>query len=473
MAYADLREFLATLDRDGQLLTYSEPVNPEPDLGAAARATANLTDRGPALLFDNINGYEPGKGRVALNTVGSWPNHALMLGLDKNTTVKDQFFEFAGRWDAFPGPIERRDDAPWQEVTLTEGIDLFQLLPLFRLNSYDVGSYIDKAAVISRDPDDPDNFGKQNVGIYRIQVKDKDRLGIQPLAAHDIGLHLQRAEERGENLPVAIALGNEPVITTVAGMPLAYDQSEYEMAAAIQGAPYRITKAPVTGLDVPWGSEVVIEGEIIAGEREIEGPFGEFTGHYSGARRQPVIKIHRVMHRRNPIFEHLYLGMPWTEMDYTLALNTSVLLYRQLKAEFPEVAAVNAMYTQGLLGIISVKQRFGGFAKAVGMRAMTVPHGLAYCKVIILVDEDVDPFNLAQVMWALSVHYHPLHDTVTIPNLSVLALDPSSDPAGITHKVVLDATTPIAPEERGHYSQVVGNPEGTADWENIIKGLLK
>jgi vanillate/4-hydroxybenzoate decarboxylase subunit C len=410
---------------------------------------------------------------VALNTVGSWPNHALMLGLDKNTTVKDQFFEFAGRWDAFPGPTERHDDAPWQEVTLTEGIDLFQLLPLFRLNSYDVGSYIDKAAVISRDPDDLDNFGKQNVGIYRIQVKDKDRLGIQPLAAHDIGLHLQRAEERGENLPVAIALGNEPVITTVAGMPLAYDQSEYEMAAAIQGAPYRITKAPVTGLDVPWGSEVVIEGEIIAGEREIEGPFGEFTGHYSGARRQPVIKIHRVMHRRNPIFEHLYLGMPWTEMDYTLALNTSVLLYRQLKDEFPEVAAVNAMYTQGLLGIISVKQRFGGFAKAVGMRAMTVPHGLAYCKVIILVDEDVDPFNLAQVMWALSVHYHPLHDTVTIPNLSVLALDPSSDPAGITHKVVLDATTPVAPEERGHYSQVVGNPEGTADWENIIKGLLK
>jgi 3-polyprenyl-4-hydroxybenzoate decarboxylase len=76
-------------------------------------------------------------------------------------------------------------------------------------------------------------------------------------------------------------------------------------------------------------------------------------------------------------------------------------------------------------------------------------------------------------MWALSVHYHPLHDTVTVPNLSVLALDPSSDPAGITHKVVLDATTPIAPEERGHYSQVVGNPEGTAHWENIIKGLLK
>jgi UbiD family decarboxylase len=253
-------------------------------------------------------------------------------------------------------------------------------------------------------------------------------------------------------------------------MPLAYNQSEYEMAAAIQGAPYRIAKAPLTGLDVPWGAEAVLEGEIIVGEREIEGPFGEFTGHYSGARGQPVIRIHRVTHRADAIFEHLYLGMPWTEMDYTLALNTSVPLYRQLKADFPEVVAVNAMYTQGLLGIISVKQRYGGFGKAVGLRAMTTPHGLAYCKVIIVVDDTVDPFNLAQVMWALSVRFHPLHDIVTVPNASVLALDPSSDPAGITHKVVLDATVPIAPETRGHYSQPVDGK--TADWENIIKGLL-
>ncbi|MET8720428.1 non-oxidative hydroxyarylic acid decarboxylases subunit C [Streptomyces misionensis] len=473
MAYADLREFLENLRKNNQLLEYSEPVKPEPDLSSAAAATTNLTDRGPALLFDNIEGYEQGKGRVALNVVGSWPNHALMLGMDKDTSVKEQFFEFAERWDAFPGQVERRSDAPWQEHTLSEDIDLFQLLPLFRLNDHDVGCYIDKAIVVTRDPDDPEHFGKQNAGIYRIQVKDKDRLGIQPLAAHDIGLHLQKAEERGENLPIAIAIGNEPVITTVGGMPLAYDQSEYEMAAAIQGAPYRIAAAPLTGLDVPWGSEVILEGEIICGEREIEGPFGEFTGYYSGARSQPVIRITRVSHRTDPIFEHLYLGKPWTEMDYTLALNTSVPLYRQLKADFPEVVAVNAMYTQGLLGIISVKQRFGGHAKAVGMRAMTTPHGLAYCKVIIVVDEDVDPFNLAQVMWALSVRFHPQHDLVTVPNGSVLALDPSSDPDGIVHKVVIDATTPISPETRGHYSHEVANPSATTAWETILKGLIK
>jgi vanillate/4-hydroxybenzoate decarboxylase subunit C len=471
MAYSDLRDFLTTLDGERQLLRYAEPVDPEPHLGAAARAVANVTDRGPALLFDNINGYD--SGRVALNVVGSWPNHALMLGMPKDTPVKDQFFEFARRWDDYPVPVERRDDAPWQEHTVRRDVNLFHLLPLFRLNRYDAGCYIDKAVVVSRDPDDPDHFGKQNAGIYRIQVKDVDRLGIQPLPTHDIGLHLRRAEERGENLPVAVAVGNEPAITTVAGMPLAYDQSEYEMAGALQGAPYRIASAPLTGLDVPWGAEMVLEGEIVAGEREIEGPFGEFTGHYSGGRRQPVIRIHRVSHRRDPIFEHLYLGMPWTEMDYTLALNTSVPLYRQLKQDFPEVVAVNAMYTQGLLAVISVRQRYGGFAKAVGMRAMTTPHGLGYCKVVIMVDETVDPFNLPQVMWALSVKFHPQHDIVTVPNASVLPLDPSSDPAGITHKTVLDATTPIAPETRGHYSQTVDAPAETATWETIIKEMIK
>jgi UbiD family decarboxylase len=471
MAYSDLRDFLGTLEENGQLLQYSESVAPEPDLGAAARAVSNLTDRGPALLFDQIRGYE--RGRVALNVVGSWPNHALMLGMPKDTPVKDQFFEFARRWDDYPVEVERRDDPPWRENSIETGINLFHLLPLFRLNRWDVGCYIDKAVVVSCDPDEPENFDKQNVGIYRLQVKDVATLGIQPLPTHDIGLHLRRAEERGENLPVTIAISNEPAITTVGGMPLAYDQSEYEMAGALQGSPYRIARTPWTGMDVPWGSEVVLEGEILAGEREIEGPFGEFTGHYSGGRKQPVIKIHKVSHRSEPIFEHLYLGMPWTEMDYTLALNTSVPLHRQLRAEFPEVQAVNAMYTQGLLAVISVKQRYGGFAKAVGLRAMTTPHGLGYCKVVIVVDETVDPFNLAQVMWALSVKFHPRHDIATVPNASVLPLDPSSEPAGITDKVVLDATTPIAPEDRGHYSQTVDEPEGTRKWEEIIKEMLK
>ncbi|CUB40800.1 Phenolic acid decarboxylase subunit C [Bacillus amyloliquefaciens] len=471
MAYQDFREFLAALEKEGQLLTVNEEVKPEPDLGAAARAASNLGDKTPALLFNNIYGHHD--AQVALNVIGSWPNHAMMLGMPKDTPVKEQFFEFAKRYDAFPVPVKREETAPFHENEITEDINLFDILPLFRINQGDGGYYLDKACVISRDLEDPDNFGKQNVGIYRMQVKGKDRLGIQPVPQHDIAIHLRQAEERGVNLPVTIALGCEPVITTAASTPLLYDQSEYETAGAIQGEPYRIVKSKLSDLDIPWGAEVVLEGEILAGEREYEGPFGEFTGHYSGGRSMPVIKIKRVYHRNNPIFEHLYLGMPWTECDYMIGINTCVPLYQQLKEAYPnEIVAVNAMYTHGLIAIISTKTRYGGFAKAVGMRALTTPHGLGYCKMVIVVDEDVDPFNLPQVMWALSTKMHPKHDAVIIPDLSVLPLDPGSDPAGMTHKMILDATTPVAPETRGHYSQPLDSPLTTKEWEQKLMDLM-
>ncbi|WP_345913062.1 phenolic acid decarboxylase BsdC [Bacillus velezensis] len=471
MAYQDFREFLAALEKEGQLLTVNEEVKPEPDLGAAARAASNLGDKTPALLFNNIYGHHD--AQVALNVIGSWPNHAMMLGMPKDTPVKEQFFEFAKRYDSFPVSVKREETAPFHENEITEDINLFDILPLFRINQGDGGYYLDKACVISRDLEDPDNFGKQNVGIYRMQVKGKDRLGIQPVPQHDIAIHLRQAEERGVNLPVTIALGCEPVITTAASTPLLYDQSEYEMAGAIQGEPYRIVKSKLSDLDIPWGAEVVLEGEILAGEREYEGPFGEFTGHYSGGRSMPVIKIKRVYHRNNPIFEHLYLGMPWTECDYMIGINTCVPLYQQLKEAYPnEIVAVNAMYTHGLIAIISTKTRYGGFAKAVGMRALTTPHGLGYCKMVIVVDEDVDPFNLPQVMWALSTKMHPKHDAVIIPDLSVLPLDPGSDPAGMTHKMILDATTPVAPETRGHYSQPLDSPLTTKEWEQKLMDLM-
>ncbi|MCC2931289.1 phenolic acid decarboxylase BsdC [Bacillus sp. LBG-1-113] len=471
MAYQDFREFLAALEKEGQLLTVNEEVKPEPDLGAAARAASNLGDKSPALLFNNIYGYT--NAQIAMNVIGSWPNHAMMLGLPKDTPVKEQFFEFAKRYEQFPMEVKREETAPFHENEITEDINLFDILPLFRINQGDGGYYLDKACVISRDLEDPDNFGKQNVGIYRMQVKGKDRLGIQPVPQHDIAIHLRQAEERGINLPVTIALGCEPVITTAASTPLLYDQSEYEMAGAIQGEPYRIVKSKLSDLDIPWGAEVVLEGEIIAGEREYEGPFGEFTGHYSGGRSMPIIKIKRVYHRNNPIFEHLYLGMPWTECDYMIGINTCVPLYQQLKEAYPnEIVAVNAMYTHGLIAIVSTKNRYGGFAKAVGMRALTTPHGLGYCKMVIVVDEDVDPFNLPQVMWALSTKMHPKHDAVIIPDLSVLPLDPGSNPSGITHKMILDATTPVAPETRGHYSQPLDSPLTTKEWEQKLMDLM-
>jgi UbiD family decarboxylase len=463
MAHDDLRGYLDALDKHGQLRRVSDPVDPDVDLAAAATAAGRLEENGPALLFDRLHGFD--SGRVALNVHGSWPNHAIALDLPPRTPVREQVEELARRWDDFPVPPEWRDDPPFLQNQLTgDGVDLFKVLPLFRLNDSDGGFYLDKAAVVSRDPTDPEHFGKQNVGIYRLQVKGRNRLGMQPGSIHDIARHLRLAEERGQDLPVAIAVGVDPVTSIVAATPMRYEDSEYEMAGALRGSPAPIAAAPLTGLDVPWGTEVLLEGVIEGRVREVEGPFGEFTGHYSGGRSMAVVRIDRISYRTDPVFEHLYLGKPWTEIDYLMGPATCVPLLAQLRGEFPEVRAVNAMYTHGLLVIVSTATRYGGFAKAVGLRTMTTAHGLGYCKVVIVVDEHVDPFDLPQVMWALSTKVNGPADVVNLPQMSILPLDPGADPQGISNKLLIDATTPVRPDARGRHEHPVRDLPGVAAW---------
>jgi 4-hydroxybenzoate decarboxylase len=448
----------------------TEPVTLEPDLAAAACALTRLGETSPAIQFDNIVGYT--KARLVMNVHGSWPNHALALGMDKDAPLRDQFFAFVQRFQQYPGEIERVADAPWQEVVVDKDINLYGLMPLFRVNRGDGGDFIDQPCVVSRDPDDWDNDDVENVGVYRLQVKGRNRIGIQTVPQHDIAVHLAHAEARGEDLPVAVALGNEPVITLMGATPMLYDQLEYKMAAVMQGKPYRVVKT-AKGLDVPWGAEYVLEGRILARQREMEGPFGEFPGYYSGCHRYPVIEIDRVSHRKDPIYDSVYVGRPWTELDFLQAMTTSAPIFVQLNSAFPEVVAVNALYTHGLVVIVSTKTRYGGFAKAIGMRLLTTPHGLGYAKIVIVVDADVDPFDLKQVMWAMSVKVNPAGDIVILPNLSVNLLDPAGEPGGIVHKMIIDATTPVAPDIRGDYGEELDSPQRTDAWHTKLAKLMK
>jgi vanillate/4-hydroxybenzoate decarboxylase subunit C len=469
-AFKTLRDFLQLLEAEQQLLRITEEVRLEPDLAAAACALTQLGETSPAIHFDRIKGYQ--NARVVLNVHGSWPNLALMLGMAKDASLNEQFFEFVRRYEQFPGEMEHHDRAPWQAVVVDKDVNLFELMPLFRLNCGDGGFYIDKACIISRDPGDWDNEDVQNVGMYRLQVKGKNRLGIQPVPVHDIAIHLSHAEERGEDLPVAIAVSNEPIIAVCAAMPILYDQSEYKMAAVLQGSPYPVVRS-AQGLDVPWGSEYVLEGRILARTREPEGPFGEFPGQYSGGRNYPVIEIDRVSHDKDPIYEALYVGMPWTEIDYMCAVNTSAPLYVQLKKDIPEVVAVSAIYIHGFIVIVSTKCRYGGFAKAVGLRVMSTPHGLGYAKIVIVVDENVDPFDLKQVMWAVSTKVNPASDVIMLPNLSINVLDPAAEPEGISHKMIIDATTPVLPDRRGNFSQHLDSPPQTDEWRQKLGAMVK
>ncbi|MGF1789443.1 UbiD family decarboxylase [Photobacterium profundum] len=469
MAYKDLREFLSVLEKEKQLLNITEQVKPEPDISAATAAANKLTST-PALLFHDIDGYN---NKVVMNIHGSWENHALMLNLDKSTPLKDQFHEMNSRWHQYPVNPIQVETAPCKENIIDKNINLFEVLSPFRVNNNDGGFYISKAAIVSRDPEYPENDDKQNVGIYRLQVTGKDTLSIQPSAFHDIGIHFSKAEKNNEPLDIAITVGNEPVISLMASTPLAYEQSEYKMAGAIQNEPYKIIKAETSNLDIPAGAEIVLEGKIYPNERVVEGPFGEFPGSYSGSHKQPTVKIHTITHRNNPIFENLYVGVPWTEVDYLIALNTSVPVYQQLKKEFPEVEAVNAMYTHGIGLILSVKSRFGGFAKAVANRVFSTPHGMPFTKVVIVVDELVDPFDLNQVMWAMTVRVDPAKDVQILTNMPGVGLDPTSNPSGISSKMIIDATTPVAPAQLLEDTNLIELPEGHEEWLNKLTNLLK
>ncbi|NQS75110.1 MAG: UbiD family decarboxylase [Peptococcaceae bacterium] len=469
--FRDLREFLAKLEENGQLVRIKDSIYPEPTIREICRAAVDVPN-GPAVIMNNIKGM---KGmQIAMNVHGSWANIALMMGLDKDTPVKDQFFNFLEAWDRYPGEIKNidSDKAPCHEVIVKDNINLFEHIPLFRINKWDAACFFSKSCIVSKDPYDKDNFDTQNVGTYRLQIIGKDQICIQALAFHDIARHVTHAEEQNEPLPVAIALGNDPVLTFMASTPINYDQSEYKYAAAINGIPMEITKALNSDLDVPANAEFVIEGEILPRVRVPEGPFGEFPGSYSGMRLQSVIQVKSISYRKNPIFENLFMGRPWTEIDYLMGLNTSAPLYNQLKESMPEVHAVNAMYQHGLTTIISTKNRFGGYAKSVAFRLSSTPHGISYCKNIILVDEDVDPFNLEQVMWSLSCRVRAEKDVLVIQNTPGMPLDPTSYPAGMGNKFIIDATEPTDPDGLLRDTRLIESPD-SKDFEKVIADLQK
>ncbi len=169
-----LRDFLELLEENGQLARWSEPVMPEPDIRNISVAAGRDADNGPAVIIDNILGY-PGK-RIVIGVHGSFTNLALLLGRPRGTGPRELFFEVVNRWSGEAPLIDRvaANKAVVHTNRVEQGIDLYDLLPLHRINEYDGGFYIDKANVVSRDPCEPENFNKQNVGIYRIQVNGLD-----------------------------------------------------------------------------------------------------------------------------------------------------------------------------------------------------------------------------------------------------------------------------------------------------------
>jgi UbiD family decarboxylase len=246
------------------------------------------------------------------------------------------------------------------------------------------------------------------------------------------------------------------------------------MAGALRGEPAEIIRAETVDLMVPAGAEVVLEGEIIPRKRTIEGPFGEYPGFYSATMKQAEIKIKAITLRKDPIiFENLYIGKPWSEHDYLIGPITSATLYRQLKAMAPEVVSVNAMYCHGYGTIVSTKSRIAGYAKIIAAKLLATPHGLVYPKLIVIVDEDIDPFNLNEVMWALVTRFRPDRDLTLIPNAPGSTLDPTGHPPGLTTRMILDATKPVPPDLPLEGLSLLTPPKEAPEWVELLDRIRR
>lgn len=476
MGYKDLRSFLQKLDEEGQLIKYDKPIKISPDFPDVSRSLPRLGQFAPALITDQLEGYTG--QRIVVGVHNSPANCALMLGLPKDTSLNRLIAHVSDLWekigDASGAKLKWIDKPACQEVIVEgEDLNLWELIPLHRIYPADGGFYLPKACIVTKSPYAPNDINKENVGTYRCQIQGPQAIGIHVSPVHDGGEHLGQAAELGKPLPVAICLGCDPLLELMSSTALKANESEYKFAAAMGDMEYELAKTTLYDLDVPANAEFVIEGEIYPNEKYVEGPFGEFTGSYSGVNQACRMVVKRVTHRINPIYDSMCLGgISEKESENILALNTCSALYRQLKNDMPEIKAINATYQHGMTTIISARMRCPGYAKTIAMRLASTPHGTDYCRNIIIVDEEVDPFNLNEVMWAMSTRVRGSEDVIIVPGTPGLPLLPADTKVLIGRKLIIDATTPIAPDEF-RPTRLIRPYKVSKDWRDDLRKLQR
>ena len=362
-------------------------------------------------------------------------------------------------------------DAPIRQVTV-EQPDLLKLFPIPRHNEHDSAQYITAGVIIARNP----KTGAQNVSIQRIQVKDGRRLQALILPRH-LNAFATMAEEMGQDLPIAIVIGADPLTLLASQAVVPIDQDELEIAGSLHGAPLEVVKCSGSEIRVPAHAEIVIEGRVLANVRELEGPFGEFPRTYSPAGQHHVIAVDRVTHRKNPIFhtiipaelEHLMLG----------AIPREATILGLLQRSFPNV--LDAHLARGGTCryhlYVKLKKRRESEAKNVIMAAFGAHFDV---KQVIVVDDDVDVHNPTEVEWAVATRFQADRDLLVVSGAQGSPLDPSTTLTGrldgTSAKMGLDATRPltyaghtftrvrIPGEENIDLAKVINaNPQGLLD----------
>jgi len=453
MIYHDLRDFIAQLEKMGELKRIAVAVDPRLEMTEIADRV--LRAGGPALLFEHPTGHTM---PVLANLFGTVRRVELGMGEDDPSRLREVGKLLAylkepeppkglrDAWDKWPvlkqvlnmAPKEIRG-APCQEI-VREGAEVdLSRLPVQHCWPGDVAPLITWGLTVTKGP----HKKRQNLGIYRQQVIGPNKLIMRWLAHRGGALDFREHQQAhpGEPFPVAVALGADPATILGAVTPVPDSLSEYQFAGLLRGAKTEVVQCLGNDLQVPASAEIVLEGAIHPGETALEGPYGDHTGYYNEQETFPVFTVERITMRRDPIYHSTYTGKPPDE-PAILGVALNEVFVPLLQKQFPEITDFY-LPPEGCsyrMAVVSMKKAYPGHAKRVMFGIWSFLRQFMYTKFIVVTDDDVDVRDWKEVMWALTTRVDPARDTLLVENTPIDYLDFASPVSGLGSKMGLDAT---------------------------------
>ena len=445
MPYNSLSDFVQVLEREGELRRINYPVKAELEITEIADRV--MKNGGPALLFENIVGKEI---PLLINAFGSSKRMALALGVNDiediarevekliqtkppksfkdKLNIVSQLIHLAGI------PPKLTKEGPCQEVIHRQP-DL-DLLPVLTCWPADGGPFITLPAVFSKDP----RKGTRNVGLYRMQVFDRQTTGMH-WHLHKVGArHYQHQKDYKAKMELAVCLGGDPALTYAATAPLPDQIDEILFTGFLRKKGVALVKAQTVDVEVPANSDIVIEGYIDPAEPpRREGPFGDHTGFYSLADDYPVFHVTCITHRQKPIYLTTIVGRPPME-DAFIGKATERIFLPLLRLTFPEIVDMN-LPVHGVfhnLAIVSIRKEYPAHARKI-MHALWGMGQMMFTKILVIVDDDVNVHDLSELTWVVGNHIDPKRDVIFVEG-PVDVLDHAAPIMGYGSKMGIDAT---------------------------------
>jgi len=446
MSNKDLRGFLKQLEENGELMRITKEVDWNLELSHIAKV--NEEKNGPALLFENVKDY---KTPVFVSALSSLKRLSIAMNMPIDTTLTQMAKAWVDRTKALIPPVYVESGPIKENIDKGEDVNLFKF-PVPQFYKMDGGRYIGTfVSVLTKDPE----TGWINIGTYRMQILDDKTCGIYLIKGKHGDLHRQKYAKLNKPMQVAAVIGYDPLMFLASSTLIGAGDDEYDYIGALRGAPVEVVKGEFVDLPIPANAEMVIEGELWPEELREEGPFGEYTGYYSGKGTTPrhFINVKAVTYRNDMVFHATTVGRPVTDTHMILAMNHTATLWADLEAM--RVPGIQSVYippesSGRFMAIVSVKQLYPGHSSMVGNAVIASTTGSYGVKVVVVVDDDIAADDMGRVIWAMSTRMAPERGCQIISRGRSTPLDPSL-PIGnrdITSRIIMDCCVPYEWKEK-------------------------